>query len=89
MTTETPQINTRQSGAGSVTTSSPEPPPTFSSPWLTVKEAAERARCGVKTVYREVAAGRLKAARIGGRRELRFLADWIDQWLSASTSVSS
>jgi excisionase family DNA binding protein len=89
MTTETPQLKTSQSGAGNVPTSSREPPPALSSPWLTVKEAAERARCGVKTVYREVAAGRLKAARIGGRRELRFLADWIDQWLSASTSVTS
>ena len=57
------------------------------SPWLTVDEAAERARCGVKTVYREVHAGRLRAARIGGRRELRLLPEWIDQWLLASTTV--
>ena len=28
---------------------------------LTVAEAAQRARCGVKTVYREVRAGRLRA----------------------------
>jgi excisionase family DNA binding protein len=39
-------------------------------PWLTPKQAAARAQVGVKTVYREVAAGRLKAARVGGRREL-------------------
>jgi excisionase family DNA binding protein len=57
------------------------------SPWLTVDEAAERARCGVKTVYREVHAGRLRAARIGGRRELRLLPEWIDQWLLASTTA--
>ncbi len=56
-------------------------------PWLTVKEAAYRARCGVKTIYREVKAGKLMAARVGGRRELRFLADWIDEWLLDQASV--
>jgi excisionase family DNA binding protein len=58
-----------------------------SSPWLTVNEAAERARCGPKLIYREVAAGRLKAARVGGRRELRILPGWVDQWLLAQTTV--
>jgi excisionase family DNA binding protein len=55
--------------------------------WLTVEEAAERARCGVKLVYREVKAGRLRAAKLGGRRELRFLPEWVDQWLLASTAM--
>ena len=54
------------------------PPP---SPWLTVQEAATRARCGVKLICREVTAERLQAARVGGRRELRFLAEWIDDWI--------
>jgi excisionase family DNA binding protein len=57
-----------------------------SSPWLTVKEAAARARCGVKTIYREVEARRLRAARLGGRRELRLLPEWVDQWLLESTT---
>ena len=56
-------------------------------PWLTVAEAAERARCGPKLIYREVRAGRLKAARVGGRRELRLLPEWIDAWLTASTTI--
>jgi excisionase family DNA binding protein len=51
------------------------------SPWLDVQEAAARANCGAKLIYREVKAGRLKAARIGGRRELRLLAEWVDTWL--------
>ena len=46
------------------TASSPAP-----SPWLTAAEAAARARVGVKTIYRETRAGRLRAARIGGRRD--------------------
>jgi hypothetical protein len=33
-----------------------------------------------------VRAGRLKAARIGGRRELRFREEYIDHWLDASTT---
>ncbi len=56
------------------------------SPWLTVKEAAERARCGTKTIYREVKAHRLKAAKVGGRRELRIRPEWIDAWLESSVS---
>ena len=49
--------------------------------WLKVREAADRARCGPKTIYRAVWCGRLRAARIGGRRELGFLESWIDEWL--------
>lgn len=61
--------------------------PTVQSPWLTVAEAADRARCGPKLIYREVKAGRLKAAKVGGRRELRMLREWIDQWLIAHTTI--
>jgi len=57
------------------------------SPWLTVEEAAHQARCGIKTIYREVRAGRLRAARVGGRRELRLLPAWVDEWLMQSTIV--
>jgi excisionase family DNA binding protein len=49
--------------------------------WLKVREAADRARCGPKTIYRAVRSGHLRAARIGGRRELRFLDGWIDRWI--------
>ncbi len=57
-------------------------------PWLTVQDAAERARCGPKLIYREVRAKRLRAARLGGRRELRLRAEWIDEWLlKASTPI--
>jgi excisionase family DNA binding protein len=54
------------------------------SPWLTVKEACAVAKVGVKLLYREVAAGRLRAARIGSRRDIRIHRDWIDSWLEAS-----
>jgi excisionase family DNA binding protein len=54
--------------------------------WRTVKEAATRWQCGQKTIYREVKAGRLRGARIGGRRELRFLDEWLDEALIASST---
>jgi excisionase family DNA binding protein len=50
-------------------------------PWLTVKQAAQRAQCGVKVIYREVEARRLKATRIGGRKDLRIKVEWLDEWL--------
>ena len=59
----------------------------IATPWIDVNEAARRARCGVKLLYREISAGRLQAARVGGRRELRLRAEWIDAWLSAQTTV--
>ena len=55
------------------------------SPWRTAEEAATRARAGVKLIYREVKAGRLRAARVGGRRDLRFRDEWIDEFLEATS----
>jgi excisionase family DNA binding protein len=49
--------------------------------WLKVREVADRARCGPKTIDRAVRSGHLRAARIGGRRALRFLDSWIDRWV--------
>ena len=57
------------------------------SPWLTVHEAAARAKCGIKLIYREVKKGRLRAVQMGGRRELRLLASWVDEWLMACAVV--
>lgn len=54
--------------------------------WLTVKQAATRAQVSADTIYYEVRAGRLQAARIGGRRQLRFREEYIDRWLEASTT---
>lgn len=54
--------------------------------WLTVAEAARHARCGVKSIYVAVQRGRLRAARLGGRRELRLLPEWVDEWLLATST---
>ncbi len=57
-----------------------------STPWLTVREAAARARVGPKVIYFECRSGRLRHARVGGRRDLRFLAEWVDAWLTATST---
>jgi excisionase family DNA binding protein len=54
------------------------------SPWLTAKEAAARAQVSISVIYHEVQAGRLRAAHIGGRRDLRFREAYIDAWLDQS-----
>jgi excisionase family DNA binding protein len=56
------------------------------SPWLTAQEAAPYLRISLNTLYSEVVAGRLRAARIGGRRNLRFLREWCDAYLEASST---
>ena len=57
-----------------------------STPWRTAEEAGARARTCTKVIYREVKAGRLRAAKVGGRRELRFRDEWIDEWLEQSAT---
>lgn len=66
---------------------SPSSPSTAPPTWLTVHDAASRVRCGEKIIYREVAAGRLRAVKVGGRKSLRFRAEWIDGWLEAGGSA--
>lgn len=52
-------------------------------PWRTVKEAAARMQLSEKTVYKIAASGQLKASRATGRKALRFLDSWIDDYLMA------
>lgn len=51
------------------------------SPWRTVKEAAARMRLSEKTVYKLAASGQLRASRATGRKALRFLDEWCDEYL--------
>jgi excisionase family DNA binding protein len=54
--------------------------------WLTLRRAAARAAVSEATIKREVSRGRIRFARVGGRRSLRFRAEWIDAWLDTSTT---
>ena len=52
--------------------------------WRTVEQEADRLQVGRKVIYRAVKEGQLKAVRIGGRRDIRLLPEWIDDWLIKS-----
>jgi excisionase family DNA binding protein len=54
--------------------------------WLTLSEAAHRARTSAPTLRREVRARRLRCARVGGRRAMRFRPAWIDEWLEQTST---
>jgi excisionase family DNA binding protein len=66
----------------------PPAAPSAVSPWLTVKEAAKRARCSPKILYREANVGRLRVARVGVGRNMRFHVAWVDEWLTAQSNRS-
>jgi hypothetical protein len=53
--------------------------------WMKVDAARQYAGgVGRKVLYKAVAAGHLKAARIGAGRSLLFSDMWIDEWLMAT-----
>jgi len=49
------------------------------SPWLNAREAGAYIKRSPRYVSREANAGRLRAARIGGRGELLTRREWLDQ----------
>ena len=51
------------------------------SPWLRAAEASKYLRCGVRGIYRAVAKGELRAARLNGRRDLVMKRAWLDEFL--------
>ncbi len=56
-----------------------------SSPWLTVKEAADHASLSADSIYTACERGELRHARVGGRRTIRLRPEWIDAWLEQHT----
>ncbi len=55
--------------------------------WMKI-DAARTYAGGIsrKALYRAVASGRLRAARIGTGRSLLFCEPWIDEWLRATAT---
>jgi excisionase family DNA binding protein len=51
------------------------------SPWLTLSEIADYMKKGRRFVRREITAGRLRAARIGARGNIRGRAEWCDEYM--------
>ncbi|CAN5849894.1 hypothetical protein BH18ACI5_BH18ACI5_04310 [soil metagenome] len=54
------------------------------SPWLTVEQGAARALVSRAIIYKACKSKQLRHARVGGRRDIRLRAEWIDAWLEAS-----
>lgn len=52
-------------------------------PWMTVPEMAAYMKTAKKAVYAAVASGKLRVARIGGRRDIRGKASWCDEYLES------
>jgi excisionase family DNA binding protein len=50
--------------------------------WLRVDEAAGRARCGEKVIYRACKSRKLRCAKSGNK--LVFKPEWVDAWLEAT-----
>jgi len=56
------------------------------SPWMTAKDAAAYLKRGRRFVLREIHAGRLRAAQVGGRGEILTRAEWCDSWVEVHTT---
>ena len=49
--------------------------------WLTVREAAARAKCSTRLIYTNIKQGRLRASRLGYRKDIRILEGWLTGWI--------
>ena len=59
----------------------------ITTPWKNMTAAGQRAGGrGKRFMAAEVKAGRLRAARIGGRGELLTRDEWIDEWILAQST---
>lgn len=54
---------------------------TTPSPWLTAAQAGTYLQRSKRFVLREITAGRLRGAIVGGRREILTRREWADQWV--------
>jgi len=55
-------------------------------PWLTSKQAGEEVHVHEATIRRECKAGRLRHAKVGGRKNIRIRRSWLAAWLEASST---
>lgn len=58
------------------------------SPWLTALEAAAYLKRGRRFILREIHAGRLRAARIGGRGEILTRREWCDAFVDSQAVIT-
>jgi excisionase family DNA binding protein len=56
------------------------------SPWLTTAQAAAYLQRGRRFILNEVKHGRLRAARVGLRKEVMTRREWCDAWVEAKAA---
>ena len=59
------------------------------SPWWNVEQGAAYLQISVTTFFRECRAGRIKCARVGGRRNIRVKQGWLDSYMESCVEASS
>jgi excisionase family DNA binding protein len=60
--------------------------PADADPWLRLRECAALVQAHEATLRREIARGRLRHARLGGRKSIRIRRSWLNAWLEASST---
>ena len=58
-----------------------DPVPNVRSPWLTLREIALRARCGVRAVRFAAKRKELRICHVTGRRMIVARVEWVDAWI--------
>jgi len=56
-------------------------PQHYESPWWDAGRSAAYAQVSKKLIYRAIRRGQLKAARVGGRRQVRLRREWLDAFI--------
>jgi hypothetical protein len=52
-------------------------------PWMNLREAGTYCKRGPRFLAREIKAGRLRAAIVGGRKEVITRPEWLDEWVES------
>ena len=55
-------------------------------PWLTTTQAGDEVHVHEATIRRECKAGRLRHAKVGGRKNIRIRRSWLAAWLESSST---
>ena len=59
---------------------------TEADPWLTHRQGGKYVQANEATLRREIQRGRLRHARIGGRKSIRLRRSWLDAWLEETST---
>jgi hypothetical protein len=54
--------------------------------WWNLRDSGKHVKRSPRFLAREVKAGRLRAARIGGRGEYMLRPEWLDEWMESQTA---